>query len=50
MTNNKDVMFRAEGLTVSYGRKEVVHGLDLHVDAGEILVVLGHNAPARQQR
>lgn len=47
MTNDTDMMFRAEGLSVSYGRKEVVHGLDLHVDAGEILVVLGHNGAGK---
>ncbi|HZD26248.1 MAG TPA: ATP-binding cassette domain-containing protein, partial [Alphaproteobacteria bacterium] len=35
------------GLRAGYGKKEVVRGLDLHLDEGEVLVVLGHNGAGK---
>jgi branched-chain amino acid transport system ATP-binding protein len=37
----------ARGLTAGYGRIEVVHGIDLHADAGEIVAVLGANGAGK---
>ncbi|MEL7471213.1 MAG: ABC transporter ATP-binding protein, partial [Pseudomonadota bacterium] len=31
------------GLTSGYGRVPVLHGVDFHVDDGEIVGILGHN-------
>ena len=33
----------AEGLTLAYDRREVVHGLDLRVPSGQVTVVVGAN-------
>ncbi|SEE58322.1 ABC transporter ATP-binding protein [Jiangella alba] len=35
------------GLTAGYGPHQVLHGLDLHVDAAEIVVVLGANGAGK---
>lgn len=37
------VLLKVSGLRAGYGRVPVLHGVDLHVDEGEILGVLGHN-------
>ena len=36
-----------EQLQAGYGRKQVVFDVDLHVHAGEILGVLGHNGSGK---
>ena len=36
-----------EGLQAGYGRKQVVFDVDLHVDEGEIVGVLGHNGSGK---
>jgi len=40
-------MLAVEGLQAGYGRKQVVFDVDLHVDAGEILGILGHNGSGK---
>lgn len=37
------VLLKVSGLRAGYGKVPVLHGVDLHVDEGEILGVLGHN-------
>lgn len=36
-------LLEIKGLRAGYGRVPVLHGVDLHVETGEILGVLGHN-------
>ena len=36
-------LLKAQGLSASYGRVPVLHGINLDVNEGEILGVLGHN-------
>ena len=36
-------MLTVEGLRSRYGRIEVLHGIDLRVDSGEIVTVVGAN-------
>lgn len=36
-----------KGLTAGYGQIEVLHGLDFHVDDGEIVVILGANGAGK---
>jgi branched-chain amino acid transport system ATP-binding protein len=40
-------MLSCTGLEVSYGRNKVLYGVDLHVDAGEVLAVLGTNGAGK---
>ncbi|PLL10503.1 ABC transporter ATP-binding protein [Tabrizicola sp. TH137] len=40
-------MLLVEGLRARYGRIEVLHGLDLHVDSGEIVTVIGANGAGK---
>jgi branched-chain amino acid transport system ATP-binding protein len=47
MNTKSEQMLSAVGLHAGYGKKEVVHGLDLHLNQGEILVVLGHNGAGK---
>jgi branched-chain amino acid transport system ATP-binding protein len=41
------VSLSASGLVAGYGKKRVVDGVDLQVDAGKILLVLGHNGAGK---
>ena len=36
-------LLKVQGLSASYGRVPVLHGINLDVNEGEILGVLGHN-------
>jgi len=40
-------LLEVEGLTAGYGPVRVLHGLGLHVDAGEVVVVLGANGAGK---
>ena len=40
-------MLDVRGLTVGYGDVPVVHGIDLHVDAGEVVALLGPNGAGK---
>jgi ABC-type branched-subunit amino acid transport system ATPase component len=40
-------LLECSGLEVSYGRNHVLHGVDLHLRAGEILAVLGTNGAGK---
>ena len=40
-------MLTVEGLRARYGRIEVLHGIDLHVDSGEIVTVIGANGAGK---
>lgn len=40
-------MLRVKGLHSRYGRIEVLHGIDLHVDDGEIVTVVGANGAGK---
>ncbi|WP_290689191.1 MULTISPECIES: ABC transporter ATP-binding protein [unclassified Haematobacter] len=40
-------MLKVDGLRSRYGRIEVLHGVNLHVDAGEIVTVVGANGAGK---
>jgi branched-chain amino acid transport system ATP-binding protein len=40
-------ILEVEGLYAGYGRKQVVFDVDLHVEAGEIVTILGHNGSGK---
>ena len=40
-------MLTVEGLRSRYGRIEVLHGVDLQVDSGEIVTVVGANGAGK---
>jgi branched-chain amino acid transport system ATP-binding protein len=35
------------GVVTGYGKKQVLHGVDLHVDEGEIVAMIGHNGAGK---
>ncbi|BBK32223.1 ABC transporter ATP-binding protein [Allostella humosa] len=41
------IMLEATAIGAGYGRKQIVHGVDLTVGQGEILLVLGHNGAGK---
>ncbi|HEX9185269.1 MAG TPA: ABC transporter ATP-binding protein [Burkholderiales bacterium] len=41
------IELRAEGLAAGYGKKRVLDGVDLAVEAGRILLMLGHNGAGK---
>jgi branched-chain amino acid transport system ATP-binding protein len=42
-----DALLRLEGVRASYGAIEVLRGIDLHVDTGEIVALLGTNGAGK---
>jgi len=40
-------LLEVAGLRAGYGKVEVVHGIDLHVDAGEVVALLGPNGAGK---
>ena len=40
-------LLRISGLNAYYGKSHVLHGIDLHIDAGEIVSLLGRNGVGR---
>jgi len=40
-------LLEVKGLKAAYGSLEVLHGIDFHVDAGEIVCILGNNAAGK---
>lgn len=43
-------LLRVEDLHAGYGQAEVLHGISLTVEAGEVVVILGPTAPASPLR
>jgi len=41
------MLLEIKGLHAAYGAHEVLHGIDLHLDAGEIVCILGNNAAGK---
>ena len=39
-----------KGLNAWYGESHVLHGVDLHVDEGEVVTLLGRNGAGRTDR
>lgn len=44
---SSDPLLEVDGLHCAYGRKEVVFGVSLHVNHGEILSLFGHNGAGK---
>lgn len=42
-----ETLLRVTGLTAGYGPKQVLHGVDLEVAAGEIVALMGHNGAGK---
>ncbi len=40
---SEDLLFQLKGLASGYGKVPVLHGVDLNVEEGEIVGILGHN-------
>ncbi|MET0382915.1 MAG: ABC transporter ATP-binding protein [Burkholderiaceae bacterium] len=47
MSAPRTPFLRIEGLNAWYGESHVLHGVDLHVDEGEIVTLLGRNGAGR---
>lgn len=46
-STGSDRLLNVTDLHSGYGRKEVLHGVSLHVDAGEIVTLMGHNGAGK---
>lgn len=46
-TATPEPVLRIEGLCAGYGRKGVVFDVNIHVDAGEVVTLLGHNGSGK---
>jgi ABC-type multidrug transport system, ATPase component len=44
---NAEIIISAKGLRKSYGRREILHGLDFEVPAGRIYGLVGHNGAGK---
>ncbi len=44
-----ETMISVEGLTVDYGSNRVLDNVNLNIEQGEIMVLLGGSGPGRQQ-
>ena len=40
-------MLGVRDLVVAYGKKQVLHGVDLDVERGEIVALVGHNGAGK---
>ena len=47
MTTSREVVVRATGVTKSFGRAEVLHGVDLAVGRAELVVLLGRSGAGK---
>lgn len=45
--SNAEIIISAQGLRKSFGRREVLHGLDFEVPAGRIYGLVGHNGAGK---
>ena len=41
------VMLELDAISAGYGETEILHGVDLHVDQGEIVVIIGPNGAGK---
>jgi len=42
-----EVLLSVKGARVGYGRREVLHGIDMHVRAGEVVALMGRNGAGK---
>jgi branched-chain amino acid transport system ATP-binding protein len=43
-------LLQAKGLNAWYGAAQILFDLDLHVDRGEVVALMGRNGPASRRR